>query len=475
MASTVKTRFAPSPTGRLHLGNVRTALFNWLLARSHGGAFLLRFEDTDLERSALEHEPGMVRDLQWLGLQWQEGPQVGGSGGPYRQSERIEIYNRHFAELEHKGLVYPCFCTPEALKASRKAQLAAGRPPRYPGTCAGLSAEEVAARRTEGLASTLRFRVPRERTAVFDDLVRGPQHFACDDIGDFIVRRSDGTPAFFFSNAVDDALMGVTHVLRGEDHLTNTPRQVLLLEALGLAVPAYGHTAMLVAAGGGPLSKRHGSRTVAELREQGYLPQALVNYLARLGHHYEQEGWMGTQALVEGFSLQRLGRAPSRYEDVQLRHWQREAVRRAGGDSLWEWARGHEHGIEALVPAGRGTELMRTIRDNITLPADVADWAARLFGNVPRRTAEAEQAVRKAGAGFFDIALECLDDGAEDFRDYAARLGERAGVKGKRLFMPLRAALTGEMSGPELADLWPLLGTERVRGRVAEAAAACRS
>lgn len=278
----VKTRFAPSPTGLLHLGNVRTALFNALYARHGGGVFLLRIEDTDLERSRGEYILSLMEDMHWLGLDWQEGPEADDTHGPYAQSQRGEIYRRYFDELEEQGLAYPCFCSQRELELSRKTQLASGRPPRYAGTCAHLTAEERQKRLDKGIQPTLRFRVENGAVVQFNDLVRGPQAFPTDDIGDFVIRRAEGSAAFFFSNAIDDALMDVTHVLRGEDHLTNTPRQILLQQALGLATPHYGHISMIVGADGAPLSKRTGSRSVRELREAGYLPLAVVNYLARL-------------------------------------------------------------------------------------------------------------------------------------------------------------------------------------------------
>ncbi len=244
MSEPALARFAPSPTGSLHLGNARTALFNLVLARKLAGRFMLRIEDTDLERSAERFLGGLIEDLHWLGIRWDEGPDVGGAHAPYRQSERGATYRDFFARLERTGLTYPCFCSPLELDVSRRAQLAAGRPPRYAGTCQRLTPQERAAKAASGIRPTLRFAVPVGRRVEFDDFVHGPQHFATDDIGDFIVRRADGNAAFFFCNAVDDALMAVTHVLRGEDHLTNTPRQILLLEALSLRVPRYGHVAL---------------------------------------------------------------------------------------------------------------------------------------------------------------------------------------------------------------------------------------
>src|SRR2546421_7073007 len=278
------TRFAPSPTGELHLGNARTALFNLLLARSAGGRFLLRIEDTDSERSLDSHTTALMADLRWLGIDWDAGPDREDERGPYRQSQRGALYARQFAVLERQEVVYPCFCTPLELELSRRAQLAAGKPPRYAGTCRDLTPEARAHRQAQGPAATLRFRVPRGERVRFEDFVHGPQSFLTDDIGDFVVRRADGSAAFFFSNAVDDALMGVTQALRGEDHLANTPRQLLILRALALVAPAYGHVALIVGADGAPLSKRHAAVSVREYRERAYQPIALLNHLFRLGH-----------------------------------------------------------------------------------------------------------------------------------------------------------------------------------------------
>jgi len=470
MSAPVKTRFAPSPTGRLHLGNVRTALFSWLLAHRLGGGFLLRFEDTDLERSAQAFEAGMEEDLHWLGLDWDEGPGAGGDAGPYRQSERGDIYDTYFQRLEHAGQAYPCFCSQQQLALSRKAQLAAGRPPRYAGTCAHLTPEQVQERLDQGDQPTLRFRVPDDRCVEFEDLVRERQRFECADIGDFVIRRSDGTPAFFFSNAVDDALMGVTHVLRGEDHLANTPRQMLILEALGLRVPRYGHTAMLVGADGAPLSKRSGSRSLEELRQAGYLPGALLNYLARLGHHYEHDAWLEHDALAAAFELNRVGRSPAHYDAQQLLHWQKEAVARATNEQLWNWMSGRSYAeggrMADFVHSGHELEFVQAIRDNVVMPGDGFVWAGQLFSDGDIWTDEAREAIRGAGRDFFETALQTLADAGADFKGYSQAVAAAAGVKGKALFMPLRAALTGETHGPEMARVWPLMGQARAGRRL---------
>ena len=459
----VKTRFAPSPTGYLHLGNVRTALFNTFLARRRGGQFLLRIEDTDRERSRPEYVAALLEDLHWLGLDWQEGPEVGGARGPYAQSERAAIYADYYQRLETTGQAYPCFCTPAELALSRKAQLSAGRPPRYAGTCARLSEAERCARLERGLQPTLRFRVPAGRTVEFTDRVRGLQRFASDDIGDFVIRRADGTPQFFFANAVDDALMGITHVLRGEDHLANTPRQLLLLEALELPAPEYGHLALIIGADGGPLSKREGDLSLRELRAAGYLPEALLNYLARLGHVYDRDEWLEPAELAAGFALEHLGRASARYDAAQLLHWQSEAVRRMDPDRLWLWM---GTTVPQYVAPDSRDDFIATVRPNIRFPADAAFWAERLFNADLTLSAESRAVIVAAGSAFFTHALAAYAQHGAAYPRLVEDLKRRTGLKGKHLFMPLRAALTGETHGPELDRVLDLMAPERVRRRL---------
>lgn len=462
--SAVKTRFAPSPTGLIHLGNVRTALFNALYARHTRGVFLLRIEDTDLERSRGEHILALMEDLHWLALDWQEGPEADDTHGPYAQSQRGEIYQRYFSVLEERGLAYPCFCSPRELELSRKTQLAAGRPPRYAGTCARLNAEERQKRLDKGLQPNLRFRVLDGDVVRFDDLVRGPQAFATGDIGDFVIRRADGNAAFFFSNALDDALMEVTHVLRGEDHLTNTPRQILLQQALDLHTPHYGHISMIVGADGAPLSKRTGSRSVRELREAGYLPLAVVNYLARLGHHYENNAYLDLDGLAREFELSRLGRSPARYDPTQLDYYQRQAVQHADADTLWQWM---GEPVHAVVPAARREEFVAAVRGNIVLPGEALHWARILFAETLELRGEAQAVVTQAGAQFFAAAVAALEAHPADYAAMVEQLKRGSGAKGKALFKPLRAALTGEVDGPELAPLLSLITAEKARARLA--------
>lgn len=460
------TRFAPSPTGLLHLGNARTALLNFLAARKAGGRFILRVEDTDEARSNEDFMQALFADLHWLGLAWDEGPDIGGPHAIYRQQHRRAIYEEWLSRLDAEGLTYPCFCTPAELNIARKRQLAAGQPPRYSGTCRDLTPEERADRLVRGLPAALRFRVPPGQVVSFVDLVHGEQRFNTDDIGDFIIRRTDGSTAFFFSNAVDDALMGVTLVLRGDDHMTNTPRQILLLQALGLRVPQYAHVALLLGMDGAPLSKRHGDTSVRELRERGYLASALRNHLVRLGHSCVTDGWLDDAALIADFDLKRLGRAAAKFDDAQLRHWQKEAVAHLATDEFIKW-------IGAELPAGldaqRQVQFVNAVRGNVELPADAKVWAKVVFGKLDVFEPAALAAIREAGEGFFVQAASALGQPGVEFKQAVKALGQATGKKGPALFMPLRAALTGFTHGPELGPMLALLPVAEVRARLEHA------
>ena len=462
MSSPAITRFAPSPTGSLHLGNARTAFFSHLWARSTGGRFILRIEDTDFERSQDRFRTELIEDLRWLGLDWDEGPDVGGPSAPYRQAERGEFYAGLFHRLERAGNVYPCYCTPQELELSRKLQRMAGRSPRYAGTCRELSAEQRAERASRGLAATLRFRVPEGQTIEFTDLVHGPQRFLTDDIGDFIIRRENGSAAFFFSNAVDDSAMGVTHVLRGDDHLTNTPRQILLLQALGLRTMQYGHVGLLIGADGAPLSKRHGSTSVREFRERGFLPQALLNHLFHLGHAALVEDYLPVAQMPGHFRPDHLGRAPARFDETQLIHWQKAALGHASAASLREWL-----GTAVTPPSGIDMDaFVELVRHNVVLPADAGVWADAAWGSLAPPTDDAQQVLDEAGQAFFSAAVRAYDESAGDWKRLTAALRERTGRSGAGLFMPLRVALTGQRHGPELAPLLKLMPQGLARARL---------
>lgn len=460
------TRFAPSPTGYLHLGNARTALLNFLAARQAGGRFILRVEDTDQARSEESFLQGLLADLRWLGLEWDEGPDVSGPAGAYRQSDRHVIYEQYLAKLEQRGLTYPCYCSQAELTIQRRLQLTAGQPPRYAGTCRHLTAEQRAEREARGLRPAIRFKVPAGKTIAFTDVVHGEQHFISDHIGDFVVRRADGSSAFFFSNAIDDALMGVTLVLRGDDHLTNTPRQLMLLAAFELPAPQYGHMSMLLGMDGAPLSKRHGSTSLHQLRERGFLPEALRNHLVRLGHACASDGWLDDAAMLREFAVTRLGRAPAKFDETQLRHWQKEAVARLELDGLKQW-------LQAELPAGRdGAEIdafLQSVRHNIEFPADVRPWVQVVFGELADVSEDARTAIRAAGPQFFATALDLLERLGPELKPLTKELGQTTGRKGPALFMPLRAAITGHTHGPELGPLLPLLGSDKIRARLAAA------
>jgi glutamyl-tRNA synthetase len=454
MSAPVITRFAPSPTGSLHLGNARTAFFSHLWARKSGGRFILRIEDTDVERSEARFRDALLADLRWLGLDWDEGPEIGGPSAPYSQSERGEFYRRLFDALESEGRAYPCFCTAEELELSRKLQRMAGKPPRYAGTCRQLSAAERRERAARGLKPTLRFAVPEGTLIEFVDLVHGAQKFASGDIGDFIIRREDGTSAFFFCNAVDDAAMGVTHVLRGDDHLTNTPRQLMLLDALKMRRPGYGHVGLLVGADGAPLSKRHGSASVQEFRERGFLRAALLNQLFRLGHTSDVDGWLAADDMPAHFRPEHLGRAQARFEESQLLHWQKETLQRMSAAEIRAWLGSED-----------STAFVELVRHNVVLPADAAPWTAVVRGELPPLGRDQERVIAAAGPQFFGAAAAAFDESGPDLGKLTKLLKERTGRKGAELFMPLRVALTGQAHGPELAPLLKLIPPETVRRR----------
>lgn len=449
------TRFAPSPTGSLHLGNARTAFFSYLWARQSGGRFILRIEDTDAERSQLRFRDELMAELRWLGLEWDEGPDIGGASAPYCQSERGEFYRALYAQLEARDQAYPCYCTAEELELSRKLQRMSGQPPRYAGTCRGLSATQRAERAARGLKPTLRFAVPADKIIEFTDAVHGPQRFASRDIGDFIIRRDDGTAAFFFCNAVDDSAMGVTQVLRGDDHMTNTPRQLLLLDALGLRRPGYGHVGLLVGEDGAPLSKRHGSTSAQEFRARGFLSTAILNQLFRLGHASDVDGWLPAAAMPAHFRPQHLGKAPARFDESQLMHWQKETLERMSTAEIRAW-----------LGEGDAMEFVDLVRHNVVLPADAAPWRTVVRGDLAPLGALEQQVIAAAGAGFFAAAAAAYAQANSDLKVLTGILKERTGRKGADLFMPLRVALTGSAHGPELAPLLKLIPPETARRRL---------
>ncbi|NHA15513.1 glutamate--tRNA ligase [Thioalkalivibrio sp. XN279] len=456
----VVTRFAPSPTGRLHAGNLRTALFNWCLARGTGGRFLLRAEDTDAAREGEGDLERQLADLAWLGLDWDAGPDRDGVGGPFRQSERGEIYREYLGRLAETGHAYTCYRTDAELRARRDELRRQGLPPRYDREWAALPQAEILRRREAGQMPAIRFTAPTTGEVAWHDLVRGPRALPASEISDFVLARSGGMPGFLFANALDDALMGVTHVLRGEDHLVNTARQLAILRALELPAPRYGHMPLLAGPDGVKLSKRSGATSAGEFRAAGVLPLALANTLARLGHPWEAHGLMSMHELAQGFDPAQLTTSGQRFDPAHVGHWQRLALDALDDAALASWA-----GPEAMaaVPPEQREAFLAAVCHNVESPAEVAAWAQLLFGATevePWPDTGAPPAV-------FAAALAAFDAGATDHKALAGPVREATGASGKHFFKPLRMALTGRAEGPELGTLFAVMPREVIRARLA--------
>lgn len=433
----------------MHVGNLRTALVNALFAASQQGTFHVRIEDTDRARSEERYAQALMEDLKWMGCAWAD-PVV-------RQSDRDAIYEKYYTLLIDSGLAYPCYCTDNELKVLRKTQLQAGQPPRYPGTCRYLSHEQCARKEAGGQQASLRLRMPDEGELRFEDQIFGLKIFSFSDLGDFVIRKSDGSPSFMFCNAIDDAMMGITHVLRGEDHLTNTPRQIHILNTLKLKPPQYGHLPIIVGVDGKPLSKRNGSASVAELRASGFLPEALWNHLARLGHHYKQEGWLDPEALVAGFDLKHVGRAPAQYTLEQRMYWQKEAIKHASEASFAQW-------LSDVAPDQHIPEAQHSLlREVVAEPGDLSAWQSALGTEAPDYSPEARQIIAQAPELLDQVWAASERTTAEERWAY---IKDNSPYKGKALFRPLRYLLTGRGDGPEMVRLLGVLSAEALRARV---------
>jgi nondiscriminating glutamyl-tRNA synthetase len=475
MKDVVRVRFAPSPTGLLHIGNARTALYNKLFALQHHGVFILRIEDTDVARLDSAAEAAIMEDLRWMGMAWDEGPEAGGAHGPYRQSERTQIYHEYAEQLLREEKVYPCFCTPEELAEMRELLLAKGERPRYLGRCRKLSSEQAKQLEAEGRKSSLRFKVPDGATVV-RDIIHGKKVFENKLIGDFVIMRSDGSPAYNFAAVVDDASMGITHVIRGEDHLPNTPRQIILYEALGFVPPHFAHHPFLVAPDGEPLSKRYGAVSVQAYRDQGYLPQAVVNYLALLGGGLPgAEEIMSWQEMIERFSLEGMARSPAAFDLGKLRWLNRGHLRAMTGKEILSHARPFlkDLPLEKVTEAWL-VQVLDAIKEN-------AETLAELRGHItiflPEGFSMADEAgvtLAKDGAlaavkAMAEVVAGMEEVKEEDFSGIVAQLKKQTGLKGKELLAPIRAALTGRTEGPELQKVLSLLGRRVIMERLAQA------
>jgi nondiscriminating glutamyl-tRNA synthetase len=469
----MRVRFAPSPTGHLHVGNVRTALFNWLLARGQEGTFILRIEDTDVERSSADSDATILEDLRWLGLDWDEGPEVGGPVGPYRSSERLGKYQSRARVLIEQGRAYYCFCTPEQLDAERKEALANNLPPKYSGRCAELDPDESRRRVQSKEPAAVRFRTPENREIVFTDLVRGDIRFHTDVIGDQVLLRSDGHPAYNFAVVVDDGLMGVTHVVRGEDHISNTPRQILIYEALGFAAPAFGHVAMVLGPDHTKLSKRHGAVSVDEFREKGYLPEALLNYLALLSWSPgENQEVVPLREMAKRFSLADVGHSASVFDEEKLawvnRHYLKDADPERLARLSMPYLERAGYTIGRLKPEGFAylTSLVPVFNTSVDRLDQVPMRLRQLFQFSAAAALEDATIRSEVGEGSARQVIDALAEELQSaprvadkqaFRGIADRVKQKTGQKGRALFHPIRIALTGAGDGPELDLLVPAM------------------
>ena len=474
MAAQVRTRIEPAPSGSIHVGNARTALFNWLFARHHGGSFVLRVADTDAKRATQENYEAVLEDMRWLGLEWDEGPEVGGPQAPYRQSERFHLYAVAADELIASGAAYRCYCTPEELEAERTRAQAEKRSPGYSGRCRDLSPAEIETFESEGRASSVRFKVPQGRTVTFRDEVLGEMSTDLGLTPDFVIQRSDGSPTYLLAVSVDDVAMGITHIIRGNDLVASTARQVLVREALGHDdLPVFAHLPLLVDDKGRPLSKRWGDVAVRSYRDQGFLPEAMVNYLALLGWSFDDKtNIFSIDELVEKFALERVGKNPAAFDVAKLEWLNGHYIRESDPNAI----------AEALVPfcVAEG------------LPADTPDGLALLKQVTPlltermKRLTEAPPMVRFLFGPVSpdEKAAKVLDGQGEYLAEVAARLGalekwtttsieegmrtlaEERELKPKKAFQPVRAAVTGTLISPPLFESMEILGRDETLERL---------
>lgn len=467
----VRVRFAPSPTGFLHVGNARTALFNWLLARHFGGAFILRVEDTDAERSKPEYEEQLIADLRWLGLEWDEGIDVGGAYGPYRQTDRYGMYRDHAERLLAQGRAFRCFCTEDELEQMRRQQLAREEMPRYSGKCRNLTQAQIDAFQAEGRPSVLRLRV-RPGEVGFSDLVYGRIDIDTAQISDPVILRSDGSPTYNFSCVIDDIAMEISHVVRGEGHLSNTHRQILIYEALDTPVPMFAHLSTVLGPDGSKLSKRHGATSLEEFRSQGYLPAALANYLALLGWSPPEVGKeiMDLSEIVAQFELARVSRSPAIFDIAKLDWMNRSYINKTALPELVERVIPY-FSAAGLIPAspdeavrawlGQVVDAVRSHVDHLDQLPRETDIIYGFKTDPPQLDEGACEELADPGSlqvakEFARLAAERESLTLDAYKEIVGAIKKATGRKGKGLFHPIRAALTGQGSGPELDRLIPI-------------------
>lgn len=480
MTTEVRVRYAPSPTGHLHIGNARTALFNYLFARNQGGKFIIRIEDTDVKRNVAGGEESQLKYLKWLGMDWDESVDVGGEYGPYRQTERLDLYRVHWQDLLDRGLAYRCYCTEEELEVEREEQTARGETPRYSGKHRDLSEEQRLAFEAEGRVASIRFRVPEDRTYTFNDIVKGSISFDTKEMGDFVIVKKDGIPTYNFAVAVDDQLMAITHVLRGEDHISNTPRQLMIYEALGWEPPLFGHMTLIVGDNHKKLSKRDESviQFIEQYDELGYLPEALINFISLLGWSPEgEEEIFSKEELISIFNADRLSKSPAVFDKNKLAHLNNHYIKHADPKRISALA------IPHLQKAGRlpaelneeqqvwAENLVALYQEQMTSAADIVELSELFFRSHLELEVEAAQVLAETQvyevlSAFLAKVEGCQDFNASNMAVLIKEVQKETGHKGKALFMPIRVALTGQTHGRDLNVTIALLGRNRVIERL---------
>ncbi|MBY0191929.1 glutamate--tRNA ligase [Bacillus aerophilus] len=480
MGNEVRVRYAPSPTGHLHIGNARTALFNYLFARSQGGKFIIRIEDTDQKRNVEGGEESQLRHLKWLGIDWDESIDKDGGYGPYRQSERNDIYKKYYDELLEKDLAYKCYCTAEELEAEREAQIARSEMPRYSGKCSHLSKEEEDKLIAEGREPSIRFRVPKGEIIKFDDMVKGDISFETDGIGDFVIVKKDGTPTYNFAVAVDDHLMKMTHVLRGEDHISNTPKQIMIFHAFGWDVPLFGHMTLIVNENRKKLSKRDESiiQFIEQYKNLGYLPEALFNFIALLGWSPVGEEELFTkEQFIDIFDVNRLSKSPALFDMHKLKWVNNQYVKALDLDQVVALTLPH------LQKAGKVSEqlteeentwvrkLISLYHEQLSYGAEIVELTELFFKeqieyNQEAKEVLAEEQVPEVMASFAGHLEQLESFTPDEIKAAIKAVQKETGHKGKKLFMPIRVAVTGQTHGPELPQSIELLGKETVLNRI---------
>ncbi|GAX89345.1 glutamate--tRNA ligase [Effusibacillus lacus] len=474
---TVRVRYAPSPTGHLHIGGARTALFNYLLARKAGGTYILRIEDTDQSRNVEHADEKFLENFKWLGLHWDEGPGVGGEYGPYSCMERLPVYNEYVNQLLEQGKAYYCYCTEEELEKEREEAMAQGQMPRYSGRCRSLTPDQKSAYEKEGRKKTIRFRVPDGKIIKFTDLVRGDMHFESDGIGDYVIVKSDGIPTYNFAVTIDDHLMKISHVIRGEEHLSNTPRQILIYDAFGWDKPQFAHVSLILNRDGKKLSKRDESiiQFIEQYRNLGYLPEAILNYLALLGWSPggEQEIF-SLEELVQAFSLDRVSKSGAIFDTEKLAWMNSHYIKQADLQRIVELAIPHlqQAGyIGETFDHSWVTKLVALHKEKMSYVAELPELAKQFFEDDLVYAGEAaeilqEEQVPVVVAAFLEKAKQMPEWTAGSIQLALKEIQKETGYKGRALFMTVRVAATGQVHGPDLNQSLELLGRERVITRL---------